>query len=455
MLSNRGAKSVGSQDIPWRFAPGGNNRYDKVTNPTGVISFGTAENGLVHEELEYFVSKNVQIPALAFSYRFSTMGGPRFPGAMAAHMNEYFNPHSPVESEHIITASGLTAIHELVGRSLADPGDGILVSRPIYGRFELDFGNTASLNIVYADSDGMDPFSLDIVMQYQKAFNLSAAKGVHVKAILIVNPHNPSGRCYPAETLAALMQFCQHNSIHMISDEVYALSVYDTGCKEAHVFTSALSIDPTGIIDPERLHIFYGMSKDFASAGLRLGSLISRNALLREAVAANMRFHNPSGMSIAIATAILEDRAFVRTFISLCRERLAGSRAYTCRVLDEAGIKYAPSGNAGFFLYVDLSPWLPAKTSEVGDSEREFYLAQKLLNGGVGVHPGEEHGEKAGHFRLVFSSFDRDTLAEGLRRLLRILGPVSSVESAVSGAQTDGVEMNGTKANGVKINGFY
>jgi hypothetical protein len=44
MLSVRGAKSAASQDIPWRFAPGGNNRYDAVTNPTGVISFATAEN---------------------------------------------------------------------------------------------------------------------------------------------------------------------------------------------------------------------------------------------------------------------------------------------------------------------------------------------------------------------------------------------------------------------------
>lgn len=44
MLSRRGTKSAESQAIPWRFAPGGNNRYDHITNPTGVISFATAEN---------------------------------------------------------------------------------------------------------------------------------------------------------------------------------------------------------------------------------------------------------------------------------------------------------------------------------------------------------------------------------------------------------------------------
>ncbi|KAG4443653.1 hypothetical protein IFR05_000839 [Cadophora sp. M221] len=423
MLSRRGRKSAASQDIPWRFAPGGNNRYDKFTNPSGVISFGTAENGLVQDELEEFVAQNVRIPSLAFTYRYSTMGGPQFSIAMAAHMNEYFRPYTPIEPSQILTGSALTSIHEMVGMGLADPGDGILVSRPIYGRFELDFGNTAGLNIVYADNEGIDPFSPEIVHQYQRTFDRSAADGVKVKAILIVNPHNPLGRCYPASTLAALMKFCQQNSIHMISDEVYALSVYDTGTQDLPTFTSVLSVQPTGLIDVERLHVFYGMSKDFAAAGLRLGSLISRNELLRKAVAANMRFHSPSGMSIAIGISILEDRAFVKRFITLSRQRLAECRSFTTQILNRAGIKYARRGNAGFFLYIDLSPWLPAKSNnEQPDSEREFSLAQKLLDTGVGVHPCEEHGEIPGHFRLVFSQ-DRDTLTEGLERLVNTLGP--------------------------------
>lgn len=46
----------------------------------------------------------------------------------------------------------------------------------------------------------------------------------------------------------------------MISDEVYALSVYDTGF-DGPAFNSALSIDPEGLIDRDRLHILYGLSK--------------------------------------------------------------------------------------------------------------------------------------------------------------------------------------------------
>ena len=57
------------------------------------------------------------------------------------------------------------------------------------------------------------------------------------------------------------MQFCQRNSIHLISDEVYALSVYDTESEDGINFTSVLSIDIKGLIDPDRLHVLYGMSK--------------------------------------------------------------------------------------------------------------------------------------------------------------------------------------------------
>lgn len=71
------------------------------------------------------------------------------------------------------------------------------------------------------------------------------------------------------------------------------------------------------------------------------------------------------------------------------------------------------SRNAGFFVYIDLSPFLPENGLSI--KEREFALAQKLVDAGVFLHPGEEHGKDAGWFRLVFSCGE-DTLKEGLRR---------------------------------------
>jgi 1-aminocyclopropane-1-carboxylate synthase len=57
------------------------------------------------------------------------------------------------------------------------------------------------------------------------------------------------------------MRFCQRHRIHLISDELYALSVFDTEDADAIPFTSVLSFDTTELIDPDYLHVLYGMSK--------------------------------------------------------------------------------------------------------------------------------------------------------------------------------------------------
>jgi 1-aminocyclopropane-1-carboxylate synthase len=80
--------------------------------------------------------------------------------------------------------------------------------------------------------------------------------------------------------------------------------------------------------------------KDFAGAGLRLGSIITQNSLLRKSLTAIFRFHNPSGVSVAIGTAILEDQDFVKSFISLSRERPSQAYRYATTTLAEAGISY-------------------------------------------------------------------------------------------------------------------
>ena len=82
----------------------------------------------------------------------------------------------------------------MLGYSLAEPGDGILVSRPMYGRFELDYGVEAGLEVVYADTDPEEAFRPDAVRKYELAVKEAQDRGVHVKAVIIVNPHNPVGK---------------------------------------------------------------------------------------------------------------------------------------------------------------------------------------------------------------------------------------------------------------------
>lgn len=74
------------------------------------------------------------------------------------------------------------------------------------------------------------------------------------------------------------MSFCKESSIHLISDEVYGLSVYDKDPKHGYDFTSVLSVDTRGLIDEDRIHVFYGLSK--VSLNLKVPVDASRGLIL-------------------------------------------------------------------------------------------------------------------------------------------------------------------------------
>lgn len=82
----------------------------------------------------------------------------------------------------------------MLGITLAEPGDGILVSRPMYGRFELDYGLEAGVNIVYADTDPEEAFSSAVVDKYEIALKEAERRGQKIRAVLLVNPNNPVGK---------------------------------------------------------------------------------------------------------------------------------------------------------------------------------------------------------------------------------------------------------------------
>ncbi|KAJ6126705.1 Pyridoxal phosphate-dependent transferase major region subdomain 2 [Penicillium sp. IBT 18751x] len=411
MLSSRALKNIEQLGRPWRFAPTPD--YDHEKNPKGLISFGLAENRPMRAEIIQFINEKVVFTLDSISYRSTPASNARLPSIAATHMSKALNSLTSISPEHVLIADCPTSLGSMLGFNLAAPGEGILVNRPVYGRFELDYGIEAGVEIVYADTDTDMAFTPDAVEKYEQALANAKERGVVIRAVLIVNPHNPVGRCYPIKTLKHIARFCDRHKLHLISDEVYASCVFESGDPDAVPFTSILSLDLKGFIDPDLVHVLYGFSKDFASGGLRLGFLVTQNEQLRLACKMSSRFHSPSQAAVTIGMAILEDQAFVESFTAKTREGLAARYKLTTSILDQAGIKYAKGGNAGFFIYVDLSPFLPDGHTT---REQEFALAEKFVEAGVFLHPGEEHGKDAGWFRLVFSQ-EENALKEGLRRL--------------------------------------
>lgn len=65
------------------------------------------------------------------------------------------------------------------------------------------------------------------------------ADRTRIKALVMTNPNNPLGQCYPEEVLQEVLDFCRDAGLHYISDELYALSQMGKGSS----FVSALSLD--------------------------------------------------------------------------------------------------------------------------------------------------------------------------------------------------------------------
>lgn len=328
-------------------------------------------------------------------------------------MTEYLKPHLPIEPEQVRSTSSCTALHDMLSWAIADPGEAILLNRPVYGRFELDFTNRSQVKILYADTDAETCLQESAVQKYEEAITNAAAAGIAVRAILIVNPNNPLGQCYHRSTLVELMKLCQRHQIHLISDEIYACSVFESEEPEATPFTSILSIDPQGLIDLDLLHVEYGFAKDFASGGMKLGALVSQSKPILKAVDNLMRFHTASGPVLNMASTMLEDREWCRAYVDTMRGRIAAAHKHVTEQLRDAGISYLPGSNAGFFVWIDLSPHLPIELE--GEENPEFALAKKVLAAGVFLHPREEHCKKPGWFRLVYTQ-EPEIITEGIKR---------------------------------------
>ena len=162
---------------------------------------------------------------------------------------------------------------------------------PAYGMFKPDMQSRNNIEVIEVPChEGFDPFiaenANDLVEMFNIALKNASERHVRVKAVLICNPCNPLGRCYSRATLIQISQFCVNHQLHLISDEIYAMSVFPSygiaigSQKQLDCFNSVLSVAQDAGMD--NLHVLYGASKDWGLGGLRLGFLITSNTALKE-----------------------------------------------------------------------------------------------------------------------------------------------------------------------------
>ena len=429
-ISQRALEAAASaKNIPWHIL---SSVWHATTNPDGYINVGVAENMLMHDDLLAYINTQLTLPARYLTYNDGASGSNRLRNALAAFLNKHLCPAQPLLPGHIAVTNGVSAAIEHMSWTLTDPGEGILLGRPYYGTFIADMTLRPGTKVIPVEFGACDPFSIDAVACYEQALlNFQSQTGRRVRALMLCHPHNPLGRCYPHSTLVALMRLCQRYQMHFISDEIYALSVWENTIDDLPSppvpFESALSINTTDteIIDPHLVHVLWGMSKDFGANGLRLGVIISQhNTDLQLALTGVALYSYTSSISDHLASRILEDDEFTDRYIRRNREKLSSAYAVAVRLLREYGIEYASGGNAAFFLWVNLGKKyreLHPDYNEDNDTDLGETVMQALLDKKVFVASGALFGsEKSGWFRIVFS-IPQEVLEEALRRIMLAL----------------------------------
>lgn len=426
LLSSRAAAEATPQakNLVWEVM---SNPWHIEANPSGYLSVGTAENRLMHNELQRYITNNVNLGDCTLTYGDGPNGSHRLRRAMAHFLNNHLAPCSPIEPQHILITNGTTHAIEHMAWALADPGEAFLLGRPYYPGFMSDFGMRPDVEIIEVAFGGIDPLGVDAVKSYEKAFLLARASGVKVKGLILCNPHNPLGRCYSHAALIEYLKFCQKYQLHLISDEVYALSVWSTGTLDPMdgafcpmpSFESVLSLPLDSLIDAELVHVLWGLSKDFGSSGMRVGCIISqRNTPLLHSIESVGIYSYTSSFSDQVAATMLEDDFFSNNYVANNQCKLSEAYIFTCYLLRQHGIEYEATANAAFFLWVDLGQaylkhhphrkYTANITDEVMDA-----LIQYRVYLGLGTIFGSE---QAGMFRIVFTH-PRSHMEEAIRRI--------------------------------------
>lgn len=400
------------------------NLWHPSSNPNGYLSLGIAENTLMHGVLNSHIQSSIaSLPESAFTY---CDGYQRLGRALARFLTRHLQPVAPLTPAHLFVVNGCTTGIESLALCCADPGDYILLGRPYYTAFLDDATLRTGARIAEVSyPDGEDPLGPDCVRRYEDRILAIQADGGKVGALILCHPHNPLGRCYPREVLVDFMKLCEKYALHLISDEIYALSTFGNTL-DTHPpptpFQSILSIDPEGIIDPARMHVLWGMSKDFGANGLRMGVVVSQhNPALHAALQPTGLFASISSLTEHAVTCILEDDAWVEAYVRENRRLLGERHAEVATWARTHGIEYAAGANAGFFIWLNLGAKYLAHHPEAQGGDVDHLTMDALLESKVFLAAGFRFGaDEPGWFRIVYSH-DKAFLELGLARILGAL----------------------------------
>ncbi|KAG2375888.1 1-aminocyclopropane-1-carboxylate synthase [Vigna angularis] len=400
------------------------NPYDEVLNPEGIIQMGLAENQLSFDLLESWLAKNPDVAGFKSDGKsifrelalFQDYHGlPSFKKALVDFMAEIRGNKVTFDPNHIVLTAGATSANETLMFCLAELGDAFLLPTPYYPGFDRDLKWRTGVEIVPIQCTSSNNFQITEAALKQ-AYQEAKKRNLRVKGVLVTNPSNPLGTTMSRCELNLLVDFIKDKNMHLISDEIYSGTVYNSPgfVSIMEILKDRNDLKDCGVNVWDRVHVVYSLSKDLGLPGFRVGAIYSENEVVVAAATKMSSFGLVSSQTQYLLSAMLGDKKFTKNYISENLKRLKRRQRNLVSGLQKAGISCLKTNNAGLFCWVDMRHLLHSNTFEA-----EMVLWKKILyEVRLNISPGSScHCTEPGWFRMCFANMSEETLNLAMKRL--------------------------------------
>lgn len=316
--------------------------------------------------------------------------------------------------DNIFLANGASECCRLALKVLIrGSSDGVMVPIPQYPLYSAAIALYGGQLIPYY-LDEATTWSLDVA-ELQRALNDAREKGICVRAMVFINPGNPTGQCLSEANVRDLVQFCTRNRLIMMADEVYQENIYDT----SRPFVSArrvLNQMPEPCRSSCELISFHSASKGaYGECGLRGGymELHNMDAEVVDEIykIASINLSPNIVGQVAIGLMVNPPKPGDVSYPQFIREKTAQieSLKRRARVLTDAfnsmeGVVCQETQGAMYaFPQITLPPAAVEAAAAMGKSPDVMYCLELLEETGISCVPGSGFKQAPGtfHFRTT------------------------------------------------------
>ncbi|KAJ1910590.1 alanine transaminase [Tieghemiomyces parasiticus] len=323
---------------------------------------------------------------------------------------------SPASADDIYLTAGASAgVQQLMQLIISGPEVGVMIPIPQYPLY------TATLALYQAHPV---PYYLDEahawgmnVQDLEASLHTARGRGVDVRALVIINPGNPTGQCLSESNMREVVEFCHRERLVLLADEVYQTNFYEPDTRPFHSFKKILRSCPAPVRDEVELVSFHSISKGMVGECGRRGGYFECTNIDPEVMKQVYKMAsvnlcpNVQGqilVDLMVKPPQPSDPSYpqYRTevdgiFASLRRRSRRLHQAFN----EMEGCSCNPAEGAMYlFPSIQLPPKALAAAEEAGKNPDDFYCLRMLDATGVCVIPGSGFGQKEGtyHFRSTF-----------------------------------------------------